>query len=177
VRTPKAQSSAKEAKREGGEARSDAENTFTPGCIAKTCRTRSQRVGCVPPSLRAFASLRVFAPVALRDGFRNVFRTVVVYDGQHDDGHIWQAPGGTPGANTGLLDAGKQSKTVFVTSWQKNLLRSQQGEWMGMSPRGKPMSIGVIDIFRMAEGRIAEHWGLTDSMAMMQQLGATPAPE
>jgi len=35
----------------------------------------------------------------------------------------------------------------------------------------------VIDIFRMAEGRIAEHWGLTDSMAMMQQLGATPAPE
>jgi len=64
-------------------------------------------------------------------------------------------------------------KVVVHMTWSG----TQQGAWMGMPPSGKPMSIGVIDIFRMAGGRIVEHWGLTDSMAMMQQLGAMPAPE
>lgn len=64
-------------------------------------------------------------------------------------------------------------KVVVRMTWSG----TQHGEWMGMPPSGKAMSINVIDIFRMAGGRIAEHWGLTDSMAMMQQLGAVPTPE
>ena len=51
---------------------------------------------------------------------------------------------------------------------------TQQGEWMGMPPSGKRMSINVIDIFRAADGKLVEHWGLTDGMTMMQQLGAMP---
>jgi predicted ester cyclase len=38
------------------------------------------------------------------------------------------------------------------------------------------MSIGVIDIIRIAEGKYVEHWGIMDNMAMMQQLGAIPTP-
>ena len=47
---------------------------------------------------------------------------------------------------------------------------------MGMPPTGKSISVGVIDIFRIAGGKIVEHWGQMDSMGMMQQLGAMPAP-
>ena len=64
-------------------------------------------------------------------------------------------------------------KVVVYMTWSG----TQQGEWMGMPPSGKRMSIGVIDIFRVAGGKLVEHWGLTDSMAMMQQLGAMPMPE
>jgi steroid delta-isomerase-like uncharacterized protein len=54
---------------------------------------------------------------------------------------------------------------------------TQEGEFMGMPPSGNRMSIGVIDIYRVVGGQIKEHGGLTDTMAMMQQLGAMPAPE
>jgi len=64
-------------------------------------------------------------------------------------------------------------KVVLRMTWRG----TQKGEWMGMPPSGKSMSIGVIDIFRIVGGKFVEHWGLTDSMAMMQQLGAMPAAE
>ena len=54
---------------------------------------------------------------------------------------------------------------------------TQKGEFMGVPPTGKSISIGVIDIIRVAEGKFVEHWGLMDSMTMMQQLGAMHAPE
>ena len=52
---------------------------------------------------------------------------------------------------------------------------THEGEFMGMAPTGKKITVKAIDIFRVANGKIAEHWGLTDSMTMMQQLGAIPA--
>ena len=64
-------------------------------------------------------------------------------------------------------------KVVVYMTWSG----TQHGEWMGMPPSGKPISVSVIDIYRMAGGQIVEHWGMMDSMAMMQQLGAMPAPE
>jgi steroid delta-isomerase-like uncharacterized protein len=54
---------------------------------------------------------------------------------------------------------------------------TQKGEFMGVPATGKSISIGVIDIIRLAEGKFVEHWGIMDSMALMQQLGAIPAPE
>jgi steroid delta-isomerase-like uncharacterized protein len=58
-------------------------------------------------------------------------------------------------------------KVVVRMTWTG----TQQGEFMGMPPSGKPMSIGVIDIFRMEKGKLVEHWGLSDTMSMMEQLG------
>jgi predicted ester cyclase len=37
--------------------------------------------------------------------------------------------------------------------------------------------IGGISIFRLAEGKIAEHWEQLDRLALMQQLGVVPTPE
>ena len=64
-------------------------------------------------------------------------------------------------------------KVVVSMTWSG----TQQGEWMGMPPSGKRMSINVIDILRVADGKFVEHWGLMDGMTMMQQLGAMPTPE
>jgi len=50
----------------------------------------------------------------------------------------------------------------------------QSGEFMGMPPSGKRYEIGEIHIFRVQDGRIAEHWHQADFMGMMKQLGATP---
>jgi len=53
---------------------------------------------------------------------------------------------------------------------------THKGEFMGIPPTGKSISIGEITILRFAEGKIVEYWGQTDMMGMMQQLGVIPAP-
>jgi|RhiMetdeSRZDD1v2_1073273.scaffolds.fasta_scaffold97765_3 steroid delta-isomerase-like uncharacterized protein len=63
-------------------------------------------------------------------------------------------------------------KVVIHMTWNG----TQQGEFMGIPPTGKRISVGIFDILRIAEGQIVEHWGLMDRMAMMQQLGVIPAP-
>jgi steroid delta-isomerase-like uncharacterized protein len=54
---------------------------------------------------------------------------------------------------------------------------THKGEFMGIPPTGKRISINVIDILGLAEGKFVEHWGVMDSMAMMQQLGVVPTPD
>jgi predicted ester cyclase len=49
---------------------------------------------------------------------------------------------------------------------------THQGEFMGMPPTGRSISFRGIDIIRFSNGKLVEHWGLTDTIAMMQQLGA-----
>jgi len=51
---------------------------------------------------------------------------------------------------------------------------THQGEFMGMPPTGRRMEVDAIDLLRLRDGQMAEHWGVTDAMAMMQQLGAIP---
>jgi predicted ester cyclase len=63
-------------------------------------------------------------------------------------------------------------KVVLYMTWTG----TQKGEFMGVPPTGKSISIDVIDIMRIAEGQFVEHWGVMDQMAMMQQLGVIPEP-
>lgn len=53
---------------------------------------------------------------------------------------------------------------------------THKGELMGVPPTGKTITIGLIDIFRVEGGQLAEHWGESDTMGMMQQLGVVPSP-
>jgi steroid delta-isomerase-like uncharacterized protein len=67
-----------------------------------------------------------------------------------------------------LVDGDKAVARVTTTG-------TQQGEFMGVPATGRPVEVGVIDIMRFdADGLVAEHWGIFDAMAMMQQLGAIP---
>ena len=48
------------------------------------------------------------------------------------------------------------------------------GEFMGAPATNKSVTIQEIHICRFSGGKMVEHWGLEDSMGMMQQLGLIP---
>jgi steroid delta-isomerase-like uncharacterized protein len=50
------------------------------------------------------------------------------------------------------------------------------GEWMGVPASDRSFEIECIDIIRVEDGKCAEHWGVTDNMALMMQIGAIPEP-
>lgn len=53
---------------------------------------------------------------------------------------------------------------------------TQQGDFQGMAPTGRTVTITGIGIARIENGRIAESWWDFDGLGLMQQLGAIPAP-
>lgn len=50
------------------------------------------------------------------------------------------------------------------------------GELAGMPASGNPVDFAVFVSYRIANGKIVDHWILTDNMTLMQQIGAIPAP-
>ncbi len=56
------------------------------------------------------------------------------------------------------------------------LTGTHRGEFLGMPPSGKTIKIEGIDIVRVANGKLVEHWGSTDNLGLMEQLGALPEP-
>lgn len=52
---------------------------------------------------------------------------------------------------------------------------THRGELMGLPATGKTVDVPLIDIVRFGDdGLASEHWGVFDTMTMMQQLGAVP---
>src|SRR5664280_909752 len=51
---------------------------------------------------------------------------------------------------------------------------THQGGFMGIPATGKRVDVQLIDIFRLGDGLVREHWGVIDALAMMQQLGVVP---
>jgi len=49
------------------------------------------------------------------------------------------------------------------------------GPFLGVEPTGKAVRWASTGFFRVADGRIAEHWGVPDLLHLMQQLGAVPS--
>ena len=54
---------------------------------------------------------------------------------------------------------------------------THEGELFGVPPTGQRLTIKSIAIERVSDGKIREHWRVTDSLDMMQQLGVIPSPE
>jgi len=50
-----------------------------------------------------------------------------------------------------------------------------KNEFIGLPPTGKLITFTGISIFRLAGGKIVEHWGQEDELGLMRQLGAIPA--
>jgi predicted ester cyclase len=42
-------------------------------------------------------------------------------------------------------------------------------------PSGKPVSWQSVHIYRIAGGKIAEHWAVRDDLTLLRQVGASPA--
>jgi len=53
---------------------------------------------------------------------------------------------------------------------------THQGEFMGLPPTGKEITISGISIFRLKDGVIVEHWAVQDGLALMIQLGVFKPP-
>ena len=53
---------------------------------------------------------------------------------------------------------------------------TQHGAFGSIHARGKPITVTGINIFRIVNGKMVEHWGLVDRLSALQQLGIVPAP-
>ncbi len=52
----------------------------------------------------------------------------------------------------------------------------QRGAFFGVPPTGKAVEMAGVHVLRIADGKIAEHWGSNDDLGLLQQLGAIPPP-
>ncbi len=62
-----------------------------------------------------------------------------------------------------------------VTRWTG--IGTHQGEFAGVPGTGKQATVTGITISRISSGKIAEEWINWDTMGLMQQIGAIPAPQ
>ena len=62
-----------------------------------------------------------------------------------------------------------------VTRW--TVQGTHKGELAGIPATGKSSTVTGVTVDRIANGKIAETWGIFDQFGMMQQLGVIPTPE
>jgi len=53
---------------------------------------------------------------------------------------------------------------------------THKGEYMGIPPTGKRVTVTGIAIHRIKGGKMAENWANIDMLGMLQQLGVAPVP-
>ena len=51
---------------------------------------------------------------------------------------------------------------------------THKGELMGIPPTNKKVEVTQFDRVKFKDGKAIEHWGLSDDMGMMTQLGVAP---
>jgi steroid delta-isomerase-like uncharacterized protein len=76
---------------------------------------------------------------------------------------------------TGFPDLHYEIKDIIVTK-DKAVARvvmtgTQTGILFGIPPTGKHIEVNQINIEQIENGKITEHWRVTDELAMMKQLG------
>ena len=101
---------------------------------------------------------------------------------------------GIPGMPPGL-EGGKMVHNMFLSAFPDSQVHTDdliaegdevverftfhgtnKGSFMGAPPTGKQVTATGMLIFRIANGKIVEHWGENDALGTMQQLGMIPAP-
>jgi predicted ester cyclase len=61
-----------------------------------------------------------------------------------------------------------------VVATRKTLRGTHLGELWGLAPTGNQVEFEFIDIFRVADGKLVEHWTSMDLGALRSQLKASP---
>jgi predicted ester cyclase len=56
-------------------------------------------------------------------------------------------------------------------------LKVERTEYLTTAPTGASYSVESIHIFRIVNGKIAEHWAVRDDLALLAQLGAITPPQ
>ena len=52
---------------------------------------------------------------------------------------------------------------------------THQYEWLGCPPTGNTLKFDVVDIFRLEDGLIAEHWDVADTLTLFTAIGRVKA--
>jgi steroid delta-isomerase-like uncharacterized protein len=58
---------------------------------------------------------------------------------------------------------------------KKTLTGTHTADFAGIPATGKRVKLQFVDIMRVRDGRIVEHWLSMDQLSFMQQLGVIPA--
>ena len=61
----------------------------------------------------------------------------------------------------------------LVTTY-KTYHGTHEGSFLGVAPTGRKIQFETVDVMRVHEGKITEHWGVANLFSLMQQLGAWP---
>lgn len=57
-------------------------------------------------------------------------------------------------------------------AFRSTMRGTHRGEFLGISPTGRQVTVGLVDIIRIEDGRFAEQWGGPDLLDLARQLGA-----
>lgn len=68
-----------------------------------------------------------------------------------------------------IAEGNRVAVRVFITGTQK-------GTFYGIPPSGNPVAFEMMDIYRLAGGKIAEVWEVGDLLTLMVEIGAIPSP-
>jgi predicted ester cyclase len=86
---------------------------------------------------------------------------------QHVKDAIRQVHAATPDISFTIEDSVERGDTIWVRVRAKG---TATGPFFG-PPSGRPVDITVVDICRIVDGRIVEHWGVPDRFALLAQTG------
>ena len=59
---------------------------------------------------------------------------------------------------------------------KKTFTGTHTGDFAGIPATGRTVTLQYVDIMRVRNGRIVEHWLSMDQLSFMQQLGVSPPP-
>jgi predicted SnoaL-like aldol condensation-catalyzing enzyme len=74
---------------------------------------------------------------------------------------------GFPSIEVEILDQVAEGDRVTT---RKALHTVHEGEFMGIAPTNKKVTIKVIDIIRVKDGKYAEHWGMSNLLEVVDEL-------
>ncbi len=59
----------------------------------------------------------------------------------------------------------------YVWLYCRTLGTHSGGDWLGVQASGNRLDFDVVDMFRLQDGKIAEHWDVADTYSLFSQLG------
>lgn len=77
-----------------------------------------------------------------------------------------------PGYQLTAEEMVSEGDNIFVRT---TFVGTHKGALMGIAPTGKPVTIPIALTYRIANGKIVDHWMLADQLSMMQQIGVIPS--
>lgn len=87
--------------------------------------------------------------------------------------HIAMYDASLPGYSIEVEDMIAEGDKVTLRGMVRGV---HNGPLMDIGPTGREVAISMFITYRIADGKIVEHWMLVDMLGLLQQIGAIPSP-